>query len=279
MEQPQDQPILTKEQQREREVLLLLQFFREAERTGQLFTYDDICAHFPYSKGTVGNLARNFWSWFLRNEEPRRKPYRFSCEGLLNYPGQYFVLAHRKNQGQYFWHFSEAMQRGEARLQALRQARQQAGIDQAPSSELPLVPEQEMPQLVHIAIIEDEDAADEEEEVNNMEREEEEPDDTTPSEQPTPVEIQTMMAPAEPQDHPYFVPHKTFEPPAPDQEPPNDGEQAKKEKPESGGPSDPGKTQEATHPRPFSLTVVITAAVVIVAVGLTIWWIASRWRP
>src|SRR5256885_6570472 len=118
MEVHQELCVPIKDHEREQEARALFQFFVDAEQHEQHFTYNTIRKLFPYSRSTISKYARNFWSWFLRNEEQvRGKPFTFSCQGLVGYPVDYFILAHQRNQGKYFWQFAKAMKDAEERAE------------------------------------------------------------------------------------------------------------------------------------------------------------------
>jgi hypothetical protein len=165
METHQELCIPIKDHEREQEARALFQFFVDAEQQKQHFTYSTIRKLFPYSRSTISKYARNFWSWFLRNEEQvRGKPFTFSCQGLVGYPVDYFILAHQRDQGKYFWQFAKAMKDAEERAELAGSAKQQAVT--AMPQKLPLffssdVPGQELPEEPHIEVIKDEEEGEE----------------------------------------------------------------------------------------------------------------------
>ncbi|QBD82626.1 hypothetical protein EPA93_44345 [Ktedonosporobacter rubrisoli] len=165
MEVHQELCIPIKDHEREREARALFQFFVDAEQHGQHFTYNTIRKRFPYSRSTISKYARNFWSWFLRNEEQvRGKPFTFSCQGLIGYPVDYFILAHQRNQGKYFWQFAKAMKDAEERTERAGSAKQQAAAAMPQTPPLVFtsdVPGQELPEEPHIEVIQDEEEGEE----------------------------------------------------------------------------------------------------------------------
>lgn len=58
--------------------------------------------------------ARYRWSWFLKIVARERR-HTFRCQGLIKYPEEYFVLAHRPRQALFFTHFAKAMRIAKAR--------------------------------------------------------------------------------------------------------------------------------------------------------------------
>jgi hypothetical protein len=137
-------------------------FFTEAETSGTRFTYAKIHDHFPRSPSNISKYARNYWSWFLRREpEKLGRASTFSCHGLKEYPEFYFVMAHQRNQGQYYRHFSEALLKARERDQARRVKLQET--TEVPSSPSPNVPGQQDPEELHIEELPPDEEAEEDE--------------------------------------------------------------------------------------------------------------------
>lgn len=157
---------LIKDDKLAQDVHALYLFFVEAEVNGTHFTYAAIHDHFPRSPSNISKYARNYWSWFLRREpEKLGRSNAFSCHGLREYPALYFVMAHQRNQGKYYRHFSEALLKARGRDQ-VRSATPQETIE-IPSSPPPNVPGQQDPEELHI----EELPPDEEVEEDEMETE------------------------------------------------------------------------------------------------------------
>lgn len=142
-------PSLIKDKKLAQDAQALYLFFTEAEANGTRFTYAAIHDHFPRSPSNISKYARNYWSWFLRREpEKMGRANTFSCHGLKDYPAFYFVMAHQRNQGQYYRHFSEALLKAKERDQARRIKPQE--ITEASPSPSPNVPGQQDPEELHI---------------------------------------------------------------------------------------------------------------------------------
>jgi hypothetical protein len=128
----------------------LYEFFTEAEVNGTHFTYAKIGKYFRRSPSTIGKYVRNYWSWFLRKEPKQGRANILSCQGLRGYPEFYFVMAHQRNQGQYYRHFSEALLKAEERAEARRAKLQGEPSTPLPPASLPNVPGQDLPEVLHI---------------------------------------------------------------------------------------------------------------------------------
>jgi hypothetical protein len=162
MEQLQQE---TKEQTFEREIGAVYDFFVRAERSGEQFSYKKIGEVYPHDMSTVRKCVRNYWSWFLIKQDGAR-PFTFSCHGLVGYPRQYFIDAHKPNQGRYFYHFAVALQEAAIRAEEERQKRGEMkmqtqqqplpGVDKEEGAASTPVPDQDPPEHVHIERIEDE---------------------------------------------------------------------------------------------------------------------------
>jgi DNA repair exonuclease SbcCD ATPase subunit len=149
MKQAFDFPRMIKDNKLAQDAHALYLFFIEAEISGTRFTYAAIHDHFPRSPSNISKYVRNYWSWFLRREPKKLgRANTFSCHGLKDYPAFYFVMAHQRNQGQYYRHFSEALLKAKERDQA-RRAKLQETIE-IPSSPSPNVPGQQDPEELHI---------------------------------------------------------------------------------------------------------------------------------
>lgn len=149
MKQAFDFSRLIKDNKLAQDAHALYSFFIEAEMSGTRFTYAAIHDHFPRSPSNISKYARNYWSWFLRREpEKQGRANTFSCHGLKDYPAFYFVMAHQRNQGQYYRHFSEALLKAKERDQARRAKLQET--TEVPSSPSPNVPGQQDPEELHI---------------------------------------------------------------------------------------------------------------------------------
>ncbi|SRR6266487_2014350 len=162
---------LTKEQIIEQEMGAVYDFFVQAELAGEHFSYKKMCKVYPHDIKTIRKYAQNYWSWFLIKES-KTKPFTFSCRGLANYPRPYFIDAHKPDQGQYFYHFAVALQDAAVRVEERRRKRveakalaeqlplpvineeQETMIAQQEATET-LVPEQVVPEYVHIEAIDD----------------------------------------------------------------------------------------------------------------------------
>jgi hypothetical protein len=155
---------LIKDQRLAQDVRALYAFFTQAEIAGTHFTYAKIDEQSSRSRSTIRKYARNYWSWFLRKEpEKQGRSAMFSCQGLRGYPELYFVMAHQRNQGQYYRHFSEALLKAKEHTEA-RRAKLQSTTE-APSPPSPNVPDQQDPEEIYIEEI----PADEEAETDELE--------------------------------------------------------------------------------------------------------------
>jgi len=215
-------------------------------------------------------------------QEGKGKPFTFSCHGLIDYPKQYFLDAHKPHQGRYFYHFAVAMQKAAAARDAERQRAQEEAKTRAQQLVLPvisqeqegapqetaetLVPEQELPEQVHIETIDDEVE-------ENGERNR---DDSL-------VAFASMSTVVDElpigEDDLGSVNHHG------DDDTSERIEDVSSPVPLSGEELQPSQTTVVSSPgkrqrqgqKGFTTGTLVTAAVcLVVVVGLTIWWVASK---
>ena len=53
--------------------------------------------------------VQRFWRWFLIRLDDTGYPYRFRVSGIMLYPREYFIDAHKPGHMQFFHHFVESM--------------------------------------------------------------------------------------------------------------------------------------------------------------------------
>ena len=53
--------------------------------------------------------VQQFWRWFLIRLDDTGYPYRFRVSGIMLYPREYFIDAHKPGHMQFFHHFVKSM--------------------------------------------------------------------------------------------------------------------------------------------------------------------------
>src|SRR5882724_1937069 len=130
----------------------LYHFFVDAENNNEEVTYNQIQGWFPGRRYEVINwYANNFWTWFLRKKEMRGRYRIFICRGMAKYPEEYFVKAHQKRQGKFFYHFGRALEDSRERAEKRKLLREQGNVLQPDVLEQPQEVEQDYPEKISFA--------------------------------------------------------------------------------------------------------------------------------
>ncbi|MBA2677556.1 MAG: hypothetical protein H0U76_04060 [Ktedonobacteraceae bacterium] len=123
----------------------IYRYFVEAEEKHVVLTSMKIQQVFLTETGetrditTVRRYMYRYWRWFLFCVNDKVRPYQYVCQGIKNYPLDYFVQAHALHHMEFFAHFvssmnayKEVQERKELRRQATERQPKKSRQEEAP---------------------------------------------------------------------------------------------------------------------------------------------------